>query len=146
MKTGWYFGTYYVVKPLQNGKRQQLIMYAKEFGYGRYYLVMGIYSSNTTYSSLCRDSAHIWDKPTSTNKNPSTLSIKLALEALQEIEESILELSEGKRRYLYVDGFDYRRLHAYTRILTKEKYGYKQSKRVKSDYCDLPRLVKTLKK
>ena len=85
----------------------------------------------------------VWAIPTSTNKKSSTLSISLALEALKEIEEEIQATSPYFRNTIYIDGMDYRRLHAYSRILTKEKYGYKKSS-VKSEWCELPKLYKKI--
>ena len=139
IQTGWYSkNEYYVVKPLHNGCRQTLVMFA----YGevnRWYIGAGIFSCNVTYNSL--NHSNVWDTPISTNKRPSMKTIPLALEALQEIEDAIAESANGKRRYIYVDGMDERRLRVYTKILTKNNCGYKKST-VKSKYCGLPLLYK----
>ena len=131
MKTGWYNDyKYFVVKPLHNGKRQSLIMGAINGASGRWYIMMGVFSSNATYNSMHRSEA--WNVPTSTNKNPTVKTLSLALEALSEIEQEIHNHANGKKAYIYVDGFDERRLRVYTKVLTK-KCGYKKST-VKSDY------------
>ena len=140
MKTGWYNSyEYYVVKPLHNGHEQSLIMGAQGELFGRWYLVMGIFSDYDTYDSVF--DSNVWDTPTSTDKKPSMKVIPLALEALSEIEQEIHNHANGKRAYLYVDGMDKRRLMAYTRILTR-KCGYKISTK-KSDYVsNAPMLYK----
>ena len=139
MKTGWY-GTdeYYVVKTLENGYRQQLIVCVQKEQGGRWNVFAGVFSSNSTYNSI--KYSDVWKKPTSTNKNPSPKTIFLALEALKQIEEELHNKANGKRWYIYVDGLDKRRLHAYTRILTK-KCNYKISS-VTSYYCGLPLIYK----
>ena len=142
IKTGWYEGDYYVVKPLHNGCRQELIMHTMNTGCGRYYIAAGIFSCNTTYESLQNSPA--WEEPTSTNKNPSFKVIPLALEALREIEEEIVKNSNGKRRFIYIDGFDERRLRVYTKVLIRYNCGYKKSPTLKGYYCDLPLLYKQL--
>lgn len=145
-ESGWYtnkwgFSQYYVVKPLK-GQRQQLIMeYWNTTRGDRWAITMGIFPSQCTPHSI-RNSP-VWDAPTSTNNNASTISIKLALEALQEVIEIIRATSPYKKNILYIDGMDYRRLHAYTRILTKQRYGFKKSS-LKSEYCNLPQLYKII--
>ena len=141
MKSGWYYGIYQAVKPLK-GQRQQLIMgYEQGKRGGDWEIFMGIFPSQCTWKSMRR--SLVWAIPTSTNKKSSTLSISLALEALKEIEEEIQATSPYFRNTIYIDGMDYRRLHAYSRILTKEKYGYKKSS-VKSEWCELPKLYKKI--
>ena len=134
MKSGWYNGDneYFVVKPLHNGNRQSLIVGATNYAFGRWYIMMGVFSSNATYNSMYR--SEVWNTPTSTNKNPTVNTLSLALEALSEIEQEIHNHANGKRAYIYVDGLDERRLRVYTKILTK-KCGYKKST-AKSDYVD----------
>ena len=141
IETGWHTkNTYYVVKPLHNGCRQELVMYGFRAG-NRWYIAAGIFSVNVTYHSL--ELSKVWDAPTSTNKNPSISTLRLALEALKEIENAITEDAKGKRRFVYIDGMDERRLRVYTKVLAKEKYGYKKSS-VKSKYSNLPLLYKGL--
>ena len=141
IRTGWYSEyEYYVVKPLHNKQRQVLIMFAESVGGGRWNVGAGVFSCNVTYHSLTL--SKVWRTPTSTNKNPSIITVKLALEALQEIEQVIAQDSQGKRRYIYVDGLDERRQRVYTKLLTK-KYNYKKST-TKCTYCDLPMLYKRL--
>ena len=124
MKTGWYNNNeYFVVKPLNNGRRQSLIMGAVSVC-GRWYIMIGVFSSYATYNSMRRSKA--WETPTSTNKNPSAQTLSLALEALNEIEQEIHNHANGKRAYVYVDGLDARRLRVYTKVLTK-RCGYKKS-------------------
>lgn len=141
IQTGWYRkNEYYVVKPLHNGCRQVLVMFATgEFN--RWYVGAGIFSCNVTYRSL--DRSDVWDTPTSTNKHPSMKTIALALEGLQEIEDAIVKNANGKRRYIYIDGMDERRLRVYTKLLARNNCGYKKST-VKSEYCGLPLLYKKL--
>ena len=141
VQTGWYSANeYYVVKPLHNGARQELVMFAiREIN--RWYIGAGIFSCNATYNSLNR--SDVWVTPTSTNKHPSMKTITLALEALQEIEDAIIESANGKRRYIYIDGMDERRLRVYTKLLARNNCGYKKST-VKSEYCGLPLLYKKL--
>lgn len=139
MKTGWYGeNQYFVVKPLKNGCRQQLILGAVRGMCGRWYISAGIFSSNSTFNSVQK--SKVWNEPTSTNKNPSFGVIYLALEALKEVEEEIHNKANGKRWYIYVDGLDERRLWAYSRILTR-KCNYKLSN-ISSCYCGLPMLYK----
>lgn len=140
VKTGWRNERYYVVKPLHNGFRQELIMFATRDA-NRWYITAGIFSCNTTYFSLYGSS--VWSTPTSTNKKPSITTLRLALEALKEIEDAIKELGGEKRKYIYVDGQDERRLRVYTKLLTREEYGYKNSS-VKSQYSNLHLLYKRL--
>lgn len=141
VKTGlWDENTYFVVKPLHNGFRQELIMYATREA-NRWYITMGVFSCNTTYSSLF--SSSVWRTPTSTNKKPSITTVKLALETLNEIEDVIKVLGGEKRKYIYVDGQDERRLRVYTKLLMREEYDYKKSS-VKSQYCNLHLLYKRL--
>lgn len=133
MKTGWYNGDeYFVVKPLHNGCRQSLIMGATHYASGRWYVMMGVFSSNATYESM--NHSAVWHNPTSTNKNPSMNVLSIALEALSEIEQEIHRCANGKRYYIYVDGLDSRRLRVYSKVLIK-KCGYKKST-AKSDYCE----------
>ena len=142
IETGWYSEyEYYVVKPLHNKQRQVLIMFAQSLGGGRWNVGAGVFSCNVTYRSL--ELSDVWKTPTSTNKNPSVTTVKVALEALQEIEQVITQYSQGKRRYIYIDGLDERRQRVYTKLLTKEKYKYKKST-AKCTYCDLPMLYKRL--
>ena len=142
IETGWYSEyEYYVVKPLHNKQRQVLIMFAQSLGGGRWNVGAGVFSCNVTYRSLAL--SDVWETPTSTNKNPSITTVRVALEALQEIEQVITQYSQGKRRYIYVDGLDERRQRVYTKLLTKEKYNYKKST-VKCASCDLPMLYKRL--
>jgi len=141
IETGWHGDDYYyVVKPLHNGCRQELVMYGVRIG-SRWYIAAGVFSSSVTYRSI--HSSKVWDTPTSTNKKPSISTLRLALEALKEIEDAIVEDAEGKRRFVYVDGMDERRLRVYTKVLANEKFGYKLSS-VKSEYSNLPLLYKKL--
>lgn len=137
MKTGWYYNQYFVVKPLKNGCRQQLVIGVQNIGGGRWNVMMGIFSSNCTFKTMMH--SNVWDKPVSTNKNPSINVLHLALEALDEIEQEIHNHANGKRAYIYVDGLDERRLRVYTKVLTK-KNNYKLST-VKNP-CGLPLLYK----
>ena len=138
MTSGWYTeDEYFVVKPLKNGHRQSLIIGAVRGNAGRWYIMAGVFSSSISYYSM--KYSKVWNEPTSTNKNPSMNSVILALEALNEIEQVIHNQAKDKRAYIYVDGLDERRLHAYTRILTK-KSNYKLST-VKNS-CGLPLLYK----
>lgn len=148
MKNGWYNDNkvYLTSRPLHNGARQQFVMYAASIGGGIYNICAGVFPCQATLNSIRNNYCDIWENPTSTNKNVSTYSITCALDCLKEVEKAITEASKGKRRIIEVDGLDYRRLHAYTRILTKEKYGYKVSKRTKSLCCDLHILTKTINK
>lgn len=141
MKTGWYNKDteYLVVKPLKNGCRQSLIMGAQRGECGRWYIMAGVFPSNATYNSM--RFSDVWATPTSTNKNPSIKVLTLALEALNEIEQEIHNKANGKRRYIYVDGLDERRLRVYTKVLTK-KSNYKKST-VKSR-CGLPLIYKRI--
>lgn len=140
MKTGWYNwdNEYFVVKPLHNGKRQSLIVGA-QLCYGKWYIMMGVFSSNATYNSMYR--SNVWYTPTSTNKNPTAGILSIALEALNEVEQEIHNRANGKRAYIYVDGLDERRLRVYTKVLTK-KCGYKKST-TKSDHVNgMPMIYK----
>lgn len=125
MKTGWYNAdnAYFVVKPLRNGNRQSLIVGVSRYS-NRWYVMMGVFSSNATYNSMLRSAA--WKAPTSTNKNPTAKTLSLALEALDEIEQEIHNHVNGKKAFIYVDGLDKRRLRVYTKVLT-QKCGYKKS-------------------
>ena len=145
MKNGWYNNnnTYFTSRPLHNGARQQFVMFASNIGQGRYNIAAGVFPYQATLNSIKRNYNDIWENPTSTNKKVSTYSITCALDCLKEVEEAIAERANGKRRLIEIDGSDYRRLHAYTRILTKEKYGYKVSS-VKSLSCNLHILIKTI--
>ena len=106
---------------------------------GRWYILAGVFSSYTTYDSMYR--SNVWDTPTSTNKSPSMKVVSLALEALTEIEQEIHNQSDGKRRYIYVDGLDERRLRVYTKILTK-RCGYKISTVMSENNLGLPMVYK----
>ena len=140
VETGWYDKDhYYVVKPLHNGHRQSLIMGAQHGEGGRWYILAGVFSSCATYDSMNR--SNVWGTPTSTNKNPSIKVVSLALEALAEIEQEIHNQGCGKRRYIYVDGLDERRLRVYTKILTK-RCGYKISTAMSENDLDLPMVYK----
>lgn len=132
MKSGWYNNDkeYFVVKPLHNGNRQSLVVGASHYASGRWYVMMGVFSSNATYNSMYN--SDVWATPTSTNKNPTANILTIALEALSEVEQEIHNHANGKRAYIYVDGLDKRRLRVYTKVLTK-KCGYKKSS-AKSDY------------
>lgn len=142
MKTGWYFGEkYFVVKPLHNGHRQSLIMGAERCEGGRWNIVMGVFSSNTTYLSMT--DSNVWKSPTSTNKNPSMKIIPIALEALSEIEQEIHRQANGKRAIIYVDGLDERRLRVYTKVLTK-RCGYKLSKAMSEKADEMHQLYKVV--
>lgn len=141
IKTGWYDGDYYVVKPLNNGCRQQLVMFAQREPFGRWNIATGVFSCNATYHSL--HNSEVWGTPTSTNKNPSFKVVTLALEALSEIEQVLSEIANGKRYFIYIDGEDERRLRVYTKILTKSQYGYKKST-AQSYWCRLPQLYKAI--
>ncbi len=134
MKTGWYNenNAYFVVKPLHNGNRQSLIIGVTRYAFNRWYVMMGVFPSNATYNSMYH--SVVWDTPTSTNKKPNIKTLSLALEALSEIEQEIHNHANGKKAFIYVDGFDKRRLCVYTKVLT-QKCGYKKST-VKSDYVD----------
>ena len=125
MVTGWYGESqYYVVKPLKNGHKQSLIVGADRGKFGRWYVMMGVFSCNISYKEMW--DSDVWETPTSTNKNPSMSILPLALEALDEIEQEIHNHANGKRAYIYVDGLDVRRLRVYTKVLTK-RCGYKKS-------------------
>lgn len=140
VQTGWYSkDKFFVVKPLQNGCRQSLIMWAQHDGGGRWYIAAGVFSSCATYNSMSR--SDVWDTPTSTNKNPSIKTVSLALEALEEIEEEIHFYACGKRALIYVDGLDERRLRVYTKILTK-KCGYKISTAKSENVAGMPLIYK----
>ena len=142
IKTGWYNkNEYLVVKPLHNGCRQELVMGAQHYGYGKWYIFAGIFSCNATYNSI--HSSMVWAAPVSTNKNPSFKVIPLALEALSEIEQEISKASNGKKWYIYIDGLDKRRLRVYTKVLDRNNCGYKKSTR-KSEHSILPMLYKKL--
>lgn len=134
MKTGWYNADneYFVVKPLHNGNRQSLIVGVTHGNLNRWYVMMGVFSSNATYNSMYHSAA--WDTPTSTNKKPTITTLSLALEALAEIEQEIHNHANGKKAFIYVDGLDKRRLRVYTKVLT-QKCGYKKST-AKSDHVD----------
>jgi hypothetical protein len=134
MKTGWYNADseYFVVKPLHNGNRQSLIVGVTHYASNRWYVMMGVFSSNATYNSMYHSTA--WNTPTSTNKKPTAETLSLALEALSEIEQEIHNHANGKSVLIYVDGLDKRRLRVYTKVLT-QKCGYKKST-VKSDHVD----------
>lgn len=139
MKTGWYGEQYYVVKPLHNGHRQSLIVGVDRCEFGRWYVMMGVFSCNISYQGMW--SSKVWRYPSSTNKNPSLKVVSLALEALNEIEQELHKYANGKRTYIYVDGLDERRLRVYTKVLTK-RCGYKIST-AKSEYANgLPLVYK----
>lgn len=141
VKTGWWDeNRYYVVKPLHNGFRQELIMFATREA-NRWYITAGVFSCNATYLSVQLSST--WHVPTSTNKKPSITTVSLALEALKEIENVIKELNKEKRKFIYIDGMDERRLRVYTKLLTRGEYGYKKSS-IKSEYSNLHLLYKRL--
>ena len=141
METGWIGkDKYFVVKPLENGHRQALIMGACKYEFGRWFIEAGVFSSNITYDRMT--GSDVWRRPTSTNKNPSIKTLILGLEALNEIEQEIYKQANGKKTYIYVDGLDERRLRVYTKILTK-RCGYKLSK-AKGSCCDLPKLYKQI--
>jgi hypothetical protein len=141
MKSGWYNGgdQYFVVKPLHNGNRQSLIVGATNYASGRWYIMMGVFSSNATYNSMYH--SEVWHTPTSTNKNPAVNTLSLALEALSEIEQVIHNRANGKRAYVYVDGLDERRLRVYTKVLTK-KCGYKKSTAQSDHVVGMPMIYK----
>ena len=133
MKTGWYNDDeYFIVKPLHNGNRQSLIVGAHHCASNRWYIMMGVFSSNATYNSMYRST--VWDEPTSTNKKPTAETLSLALEALSEIEQAIHNHANGKSALIYVDGLDKRRLRVYTKVLT-QRCGYKKST-AKSDHVN----------
>lgn len=140
VETGWYDKDhYYVVKPLHNGHRQSLIMGALHHEGARWYIMAGVFSSYATYNSM--NCSEVWDTPTSTNKSPSMKVVSLALEVLAEIEQEIHNQGDGKRRYIYVDGLDERRLRVYTKILTK-RCGYKISTAMSKNDIGLPMVYK----
>ena len=139
--TGWHNNQYFVVKPLHNCYRQELIMIATDLGMGRWNVAAGVFSCNTTYNSIVR--SVVWEAPISTNKKPSIKIIPLALETLLEIEQEIAKMANGKKRFIYIDGLDERRLRVYTKILDRNNCGYKKSTR-RSTYCNLPLLYKKL--
>lgn len=140
MKTGWYNDSeYFVVKPLRNGKRQSLIIGACRCASNRWYIMMGVFSSNATYNSMLRSAA--WSTPTSTNKNPTAGTLSLALKAIGEIEQEIHNHANGKRAFIYVDGLDEHRLRVYTKVLIR-KCDYKKST-AKSQYVNgMPMIYK----
>lgn len=142
---GWYNDdgrpSYYVVKPLHNHCRQQLVMHAIQGATNRWYLAAAVCSCNATYDSFYNSPA--WDNLTSTNKNASYKTVPLALEALTEIEQAIKSVTKGKVHFLYIDGADERRLRVYAKVLNKYNCGYKKSTK-KSEYCNLPMLYKRL--
>ena len=140
MKTGWYNERqYFVVKPLKNRHRQSLIVGVERCEFSRWYVIMGIFPCNITYEKMWK--SDVWLYPTSTNKNPSMITISLALEALNEIEQEIHNRANGKRAFIYVDGLDERRLRVYTKVLIK-RCGYKKSTS-KSKYANgLPLVYK----
>ena len=139
--TGWYDNQYFVVKPLNNGHRQELVMIAISGNFGRWYIAAGVFSSSATYNSIIQSAA--WEAPMSTNKKPSIKTIPLALEALHEIEQEISKKSNGKKRFIYIDGLDERRLRVYAKVLDRNNCGYKKSTR-KSEHSNLPMLYKKL--
>lgn len=133
MRTGWYNDNeYFVVKPLHNGNRQSLIIGACRWASNRWNIMMGVFPSNATYESMYCST--VWDIPTSTNKNPASMTLSLVLEALNEIEREIHNHVDGKKAFIYVDGLDKRRLRIYTKVLT-QKCGYKKST-AKSNHVD----------
>lgn len=147
METGWNVNaknedTYVVVKPLNNGANQSLYIFTEPLGGGRWNIAMGVFSSHhaTMFSLLLEES---WDIPASTNLAPSLNTLKLALDGLKEIEEELKTRSNGKRRIVYIDGLDERRLRTYTKVLNKVDKGYKTSS-AKSRHCDLYQLYKVL--
>jgi len=141
METGWIGkDKYYVVKPLENGYGQALIMGACKYEFGRWYIEAGVFPQNITYWRMIDSNA--WRKPTSTNKNPSIKTLIVGLEALNEIEQEIHNHANGKKTYIYVDGLDERRLRVYTKVLTK-RCGYKLSK-AEGLMCKLPKLYKQI--
>lgn len=140
MQTGWYSDyEYYVVKPLHNNCRQNLIMWASNMHGGKWNISAGVFSCMATYNSI--HFSKIWAEPTSTNKNPSFKVVPLALEALTEIEQAIKEKANGKKHYLYIDGLDERRLRVYTKVLERYNCGYKKSS-TKSRASNLSQLYK----
>ena len=142
LETGWVTKSEYcVVKPLRNGRRQELIMLATHIGGGHWYIAAGIFSCNISYATM--NCSEVWKTPTSANKNPSFKTIPIALEALMEIENELIKNANGKRHYIYIDGMDERRLRVYTKVLTRYNCGYKKSTRV-SPYCSLPMLYKAI--
>lgn len=142
LETGWVTESEYcVVKPLHNGRRQELIMSAIHIGGGRWYIAAGIFSCNISYTTM--SGSKVWQTPTSANKNPSFKTIPIALEALTEIENELTKNANGKRHYIYIDGMDERRLRVYTKVLARNNCGYKKSTR-KSSCCSLPMLYKAI--
>ena len=124
MNTGWYGNQYFVVKPLENGHQQMLLVGAQPIGFGRWWILLGVFPSDITYDAMW--GSYVWIDPTSTNKNPSANTLALALGALNEVEQEIHKRANGKKAYIYVDGLDKRRLRVYTKVLTK-RCGYKVS-------------------
>lgn len=139
VQTGWYDkDTYFEVKPLKNGNRQELIVCAERLSEKRWNICAGVFSTNTTYNSFFN--SDVWEVIASTNKNPSLKVLSLGLEALTAIEEEI-QFYGGEGTLLYIDGMDKRRQRVYTKILTKNDYGYKQSKTI-SKSSGMPLLYK----
>lgn len=148
MKTGWYnlvknIDVYMVVKPLPNNSQQSLYIGAESMGGGRYNILFGIFPTDIdTITKLFLERA--WEVPTSTNQQPSAITLSLALQGLKEIETEIKAKSQGKRRIIYVDGLDKRRLRIYTKVLNRYNFGYKTSS-VNSDHVsDTKMLYKVL--
>lgn len=131
METGWYnldkkINVYMVVKSLPNNNQQSLYIGAESVGGGKYNIVLGIFPSDIdTIIELLLEEA--WEIPTSTNQQPSVATLFLALQGLKEIETEIKAKSHGKRRIIYVDGLDERRLRVYAKVLNRYNFGYKIS-------------------
>ena len=144
MKTGWYnldknIDVYMVVKSLPNNSQQSLYIGAEPVGGGRYNILLGIFPTDIeTLIELFLERA--WEVPTSTNQQPSTATLSLALQGLKEIETEIKATSHGKRRIIYVDGLDKRRLRIYTKALNRYNFGYKTSS-VKSDHVSNAKML-----
>lgn len=137
MKTGWYnlgknINVYMVVKPLPHNNQQNLYIGAEPVGGGRYNIVLGVFSADIdSVMELFLEQA--WEVPTSTNQQPSAITLSLALQGLKEIEAEIKAKSCGKRRIIYIDGLDKRRLSTYTKVLNRYNFGYKTSS-IKSEH------------
>lgn len=151
MKSGWYpqwfdgcdnYPCYVVVKPINNGKRQQLVVYAQFLKFGRVDIALGVFPSICTFRSMFL--SPVWDETASTNKNPNFSIIPIAVEALKEVEEEIKAKANGKRRIIYIDGMDDRRLRAYTKILNRYNCGYKVSSAKSNWIKDAHKLYKVI--
>lgn len=147
MKTGWYnlgykyknANVYMVVKPLPHNNQQNLYIGAEPIGGGRYNILLGVFPADIdSVIDLFLEQA--WEVPTSTNQHPSVTTLALALEGLKEIETEIKAKSCGKRRIIYVDGLDKRRLRTYTKVLNRYDFGYKTSS-VKSDHVSNTKIL-----